>query len=183
MPLMVNYNVNPDINVNFRVGVYAPTGSFEVGRLSNTGKNFWTVEPILGFMYFGKTNGIEASVYVGSDFNSGNPATHYKSGAQFHVDGTLAQHFPLLGGIAGLGVSAYDYQQVTGDTGAGANLGAFEGKSVGLGPVASYIVKIAGHDTSWEAKWLHEVETENRLQGNIIWLKACLLYTSPSPRD
>jgi len=61
---------------------------------------------------------------------------------------------------------------VTADTGVGANLGAFEGKSIGVGPVASYITKIAGHDTSFEVKWLHEVETQNRLQGNIYWLKA-----------
>jgi len=23
----------------------------------------------------------------------------------------------------------------------------------------------------WEVKWLHEVETENRLHGDILWLK------------
>jgi len=172
MPLMLNYNVNSDLNANFRLGIYAPTGDYEVGRLSNTGKNFWTFEPILGLMYFGKTNGLEVSVYPGIDINTTDDATHYRSGAQFHIDGTLAQHLPFLGGLAGLGVSAYDYRQVTADTGVGANLGAFEGKSIGVGPVASYITKIAGHDTSFEVKWLHEVETQNRLQGNIYWLKA-----------
>ncbi|MGO8738884.1 SphA family protein [Rhodoblastus sp.] len=171
MPLMLNYNFNRDFNANFRVGIYTPTGSYQLGSLSNTGKNFWTFEPVLGFVYFGQQNGIEVSVYPGVDFNTENPATHYQSGTQFHIDGTLAQHFPLLGGLAGLGVSAYDYSQVTPDSGTGATLGPFEGKSVGVGPVASYIVKIAGHDTIWEAKWLHETDTQNRLQGNIYWLK------------
>jgi len=50
MPLMLNYNVSPDLNANFRVGVYAPTGNYEVGRLANTGKNFWTIDPVLGLM-------------------------------------------------------------------------------------------------------------------------------------
>jgi hypothetical protein len=172
MPLMVNYNVDPDFNVNFRVGFYAPTGSYEIGRLANTGKNFWTTEPMLGLMYFGKTTGIEASAYIGADFNTEDNATHYQSGTQFHIDGTLAQHFPVQGGLAGVGISAYDYQQVTPDTGSGATLGAFEAKSIGLGPVLSYITKIAGHDTTFEVKWLHEAETEDRLEGNIFWLKA-----------
>lgn len=70
MPLMLNYNVDPDFNVNFRVGAYAPTGNYEVGRLANTGKNFWTIEPVAGLMYFGKKNGIEASLFFGADFNT-----------------------------------------------------------------------------------------------------------------
>ena len=59
MPLLLNYNVDPDFNVNLRAGVYAPTGNYQVGRLANTGKNFWTIEPVLGLMYFGQKNGIE----------------------------------------------------------------------------------------------------------------------------
>ena len=172
MPLMLNYNVDPDFNVNFRVGAYAPTGNYEVGRLANTGKNFWTIEPVLGLMYFRQKNGIEASAFVGADFNTENKDTDYKSGTQFHVDGTLALHFPWLGGLSGAGVSAYYYKQVTGDSGDGAILGDFEGKTVGVGPVVSYTKKIGGHDTVFELKWLNEVDTENRLEGDIVWFKA-----------
>jgi hypothetical protein len=172
MPLMLNYNVNPEFNVNFRVGAYAPTGSYQVDRLANTGKNFWTIEPVLGLIYFGQKNAIEASAFVGADFNTENRDTNYKSGTQFHIDGTLAQHFPWLGGLAGVGVSAYYYQQVTGDSGSGATLGAFKGMSTGLGPVVSYAKKIGGHDTVVEIKWLHELDTDNRFKGDIVWLKA-----------
>jgi hypothetical protein len=176
MPLMLNYNVNPDFNVSFRVGTYAPTGSYELGRLANTGKNFWTISPILGLMYFGQKNGIEASVFVGSDFNTENKDTNYRSGTQFHIDGTLAQHFPWLGGLAGGGVSGYYYQQVTGDSGSGATLGDFKGQTVGVGPVISYITKIGTHDVLTELKWLHEIETENRLKGDIVLLKAVYMF-------
>ena len=69
-------------------------------------------------------------------------------------------------------MSAYYYQQVTGDSGSGAMLGGFKGRTVGFGPVVSYIRKISGHDTVFELKWLHEIETENRLEGDIVWLKA-----------
>ncbi len=171
MPLMLNYNVHPDFNVNFRLGVYAPTGDYKVGRLSNTGKNFWTIEPVIGLMYFGQKNGFEASAFFGADFNTENEDTDYQSGTQVHVDGTLAQHFPLFGGLAGGGVSAYYYKQVTADSGDGATLGDFKGKTVGLGPVVSFVTKILDRDTIFELKWLHEVETENRLKGDIVWFK------------
>ena len=94
MPLMFNYNVNMDLNTNFRLGIYAPTGEYEVGRLANTGKNFWTIEPTAAIIYFGQKNGREASLFFGVDFNTENEDTNYTSGIQAHLDGTLAQHFP-----------------------------------------------------------------------------------------
>ena len=128
-PVLLNQNINPDFNINYRLTAYAPTGSYELGRLANTGKNFWTLEPTVGFMYFGQKNGREASVFVGADFNQENPDTHYKSGTQFHIDSTFAQHFPWQGGLAGVGLNLFYYEQVTDDSGAGATLGAFRGKT------------------------------------------------------
>lgn len=61
---------------------------------------------------------------------------------------------------------------MTADSGDGATLGDFKGKTVGLGPVVSYMTKMLDRDTLLELKWLHEVETENRLKGDIIWFKA-----------
>jgi len=171
MPLMVNYHVSSNLNANFRLGAYAPTGDYEVGRLANTGKNFWTVEPTLALMYFGVKNGIEASVFVGADFNAENPDTSYQSGTQFHVDGTLAQHFPLFGGLAGVGANGFWYDQLTGDSGAGATFGDFEGHTTGVGPVASYVFKLGKVDMIAEVKWLHELDTQRRMEGDTVWFK------------
>ena len=171
MPVMLNYNVNPDINLNFRLAAYAPTGDYKVGRLANTGKNFWSVEPTAAFMYLGQKNGREASLFVGADFNEENSDTNYKSGTQIHADATLAQHFPWLGGLAGAGITGHYYKQVTADSGSGATLGDFEGKTAGYGPVVSYTSKIAGNDIVAELKWLHETDTEKRLKGDIYWFK------------
>jgi hypothetical protein len=171
MPVMLNQNINPDFNINYRLGVYAPTGRYEVGRLANTGKNFWTIEPTVGFMYFGQKNGREASVFLGGDYNFENTDTNYQSGIQLHVDGTLAQHFPLWGGLAGVGVNAYWYEQVEGDSGSGATLGDFKARTAGLGPVISYASKIGDVDVIGELKWLHEMETKLRPEGDFIWFK------------
>ena len=176
MPLMLNYKACDDVNFNFRIAAYAPTGEYEVGRLANTGKNFWTIEPAVAAMYFGKENGIEASLFLGADFNFENGDTNYQSGTQLHLDGTLAQHFPLWGGLAGVGVNAYWYEQVQGDSGAGANFGDFKGRTAGLGPVVSYVTKIGGQDVIAELKWLHEFETKRRLEGDYIWFKALLKF-------
>lgn len=171
MPVMFNYNKSPDFNVNLRVAVYAPTGSYEVGRLANTGKNFWTIEPTVGFMYFGTKNLRELSVFTGIDLNTENPDTKYKSGTQFHVEGTLAQHFALGRGLAGFGATSFYYKQITDDSGEGANFGAFRARDAGIGPVLSYSRKVGGKDVIIEGKWLHEFATKNRLQGDIFWLK------------
>lgn len=176
MPLMLNYKACDDLNFNFRFAAYAPTGKYEVGQLANTGKNFWTIEPTAGVMYFGKENGIEASLFFGADFNFENEDTNYQTGTQLHLDGTLAQHFPLWGGLAGAGVNAYWYEQVTGDSGSGATFGDFEGRTAGLGPVVSYATKIGGQDVIAELKWLHEFETQKRLEGDYIWLKAVVKF-------
>lgn len=179
MPLMFNYNVNPNFNVNIRVGFYVPTGSYTVGHLANTGKNYFTTEPTLGLVYLGTKNGREASLFTGIDFNTENNATHYQSGTQFHLDGTLAQHLPLLKGLAGIGVTSFYYQQVTGDSGPGATFGDFESTSAGIGPVLSYIKPKSktGHvDFMADLKWLNEYYTKNRLQGNTVFVKLVLKF-------
>lgn len=167
-------HVNDDINWNFRLGIYAPTGSYEVGRLANTGKNYWTIEPAAAFMYFGRKNGRELSVFLGADFNTENSDTDYKSGTQAHLEFTAAQHFPSMGGLAGVGLTGFWYEQVNADSGAGATFGDFEARSIGAGPVISFITKLHGHDLLAELKWLHEFETERRLKGDTAFFK--LLY-------
>ena len=174
MPIMLNYNVNKDLNINARLGFYAPTGSYSYGRFINTGKNFWTVEPNIGIVYFGQENGREASLYFGVDFNEKNDATNYKSGTQIHFDGTLAQHFPWLSGISGVGISGYWYKQVSDDSGEGANFGAFRAEAAGIGPVVSWVDKTGKN--VFEMKYLKDFKNEKRLDSNTFWLKYVIKF-------
>lgn len=170
-PILINYHVSEDVNWNARLSIYAPTGSYTVGQLANTGKNYWTYEPTLGFMYLGKQNGRELSAFAGVDFNATNSATDYKTGTQVHVEVTAAQHFPLAGGLVGAGLTGYWYSQIEADSGAGATLGSFEGRTAGLGPVISYVSKLGGHDVIAELKWLREFDVRNRFEGDTVFLK------------
>ena len=175
-PFMLNYAVNSDFSINGRLSIYAPTGDYKVGRLANPGKNYWTFEPKIGLMYFGQKNGREASLFTGFDFNTENDDTDYQTGNQWTIDGTLAQHFPVGEGLLGVGVSGYWYEQIEGDSGDGAIFGDFKGRTAGFGPVISYIKKCPDYDFMAELKWLHEVETRNRLEGDYIWLKAAYKF-------
>jgi hypothetical protein len=175
IPLMFHYKQSDALTYSARLNLYAPTGDYEAGRLANLGKNFWTASPVFSVNYLSPTNGIEAQVYAGIDFNETNDDTDYKSGNQFHIDGTLAQHLPLLGGLVGIGISGSWYKQVTGDGGSGARLGDFKAETASAGPVLSYIKPLANSQFLVEAKWLKEFEVERRFEGDTFFLKAVLL--------
>ena len=121
--------------------------------------------------------GTEVSLFTGFDFSTNNDATDYHSGSVFHADATVAQHLPLGKGIIGVGVNGFYYQQISADSGTGAKLGGFEGRTVGVGPVLSYATKIGGKtDMVAELKWLPEIGTQKRLQGDTIWFKLAFVF-------
>jgi len=160
-----------DLKYDFRLGIYAPIGKYQVGAIANLGKNYWTFEPTFAISHISIKIGLEASAFVALDFNTKNTATDYQTGHQFHIDATLAEHVPLLGGFIGAGASGFFYKQFTADSGSGAVLGAFEGRTAGVGPVVSYAVKSTGFQGALELKWLPELSVMNRLKGDYFWVK------------
>jgi len=178
-PLMFGWK-RGDLKWQMYFSVYAPTGDFAKGALANIGKNYWTFEPGAAVSYLSSKYGFEATIFTAFDFDTENGATDYQSGDQFHLDGTVAQHLPLLGGFVGAGANGFFYQQITGDGGSGAHLGSFEGMTTGVGPVLSYAYQIGDLDVAAEAKWLPEIATTNRLNGNIVWFKLAFSFgTTP----
>lgn len=160
-----------NLHVDFFGGIYAPTGDYQQGRLANQGLGYWTFEPGILISYLGQKNGIEFSTYIGYDINTKNTVTDYQSGQQFHIDVTLAQHFPLGPGFLGLGANGFYLQQTTGDSGSGARLGSFEEMTAGVGPVLSYAGQIGKTPFAAEVKWLPQIGTHNTLKGDYIWFK------------
>lgn len=178
LPLMLGWT-NGDFKLGGQFGIYAPTGEFEKGALANLGKNYWTFEPGLNVSWLSGKIGTEVSLFAGYDFSTKNDKTDYQSGDVIHLDATVAQHLPLLGGFAGVGANTFFYQQVTGDSGSGATLGDFEGRTVGIGPVISYTTGIGRNKTTdlvAEVKWLPELDVEKRLKGDTIWFKLALVF-------
>ena len=176
-PFMLGWTHGADIKYDVRLGVYAPTGDFDVGELANTGRNHWTFEPSASFSWLSSKIGTEATVFGGFDFNTENPDTDYTSGTSFHVEATLAQHLPVgKVGIFGLGANAFYYRQIGGDSGAGAEFGGFEGLTAGVGPVLSFVRKIKSAEFAAEVKWLPELDVEKRMKGDYVWFKFGVVF-------
>jgi hypothetical protein len=160
-----------DWQYDFLMPIYAPTGSYELGRLGNTGLNYWTFDPIGGFSYNNAKSGFNAAAHLGLAMNTENDDTQYKSGNLLHFDASIQQIFPLGSGFANVGIEGWYFQQVTCDSGAGATLGCFKGRTAGVGPVLGYIQPIGEQKLIVEFKWLPELDTKNRLKGDYYWLK------------
>jgi len=151
--------------------VYAPTGSYQQGRLGNPGLNYWTFDPIAGVTWSNKQSGFNAMLHMGYAMNTENTETHYKSGSILHFDGALQQILPVGPGFMTIGVEGFYFDQVTGDSGSGAVLGNFEGMTTGLGPVLGYIRPLGTQSLALEFKWLAELDTRKRLEGDYVWLR------------
>jgi hypothetical protein len=151
--------------------VYAPTGDYQVGRLANTGMNYWTFDPTIGVNYNNEKTGFNFALHTGITLNTENNDTNYQSGSVLHTEASITQLLPLGKGFLGIGANAFLYEQVTGDSGAGATLGDFESSSVGVGPALSYILPIGKNTLVAEVKWIPERNTEKRLEGDAIWVK------------
>lgn len=175
-PFMLGWTNAMDMKYDVRLGVYAPTGEYEKGKLANAGRNYWTFEPAVSFSWLSTKIGTEFTVFSGFDFNTENQDTDYQSGTSWHLDGTVAQHLPLFGGFAGVGAEGFVYEQITGDSGSGATLGSFEGHTYGVGPVVSYAHKIGKVDFAGEVKWLQEVDVQKRLKGDYLWVKLGIVF-------
>jgi hypothetical protein len=67
-------------------------------------------------------------------------------------------------------VIGYYCQQVTGDSGTGARLGDFMGRTIALGGTAAYSFKLDGRDITARVKVLREFDVENRLEGTAGFL-------------
>jgi hypothetical protein len=135
--------------------------------LANPGKNHWMFDTLLGLSYFSHKTGTEFTMFGGFAVSTKNSSTDYHNGNVFHQEATLQQYLPLSKQtLMGVGVNEFCYQQESGDSGKGARLGGLEGTDIGVGPVLTLIHTTPKCNFSFQAKWLPEIYTKNRLSGN-----------------
>lgn len=147
--------------------VNIPVGQYEQGKLANIGFNRWAVDAGASMAYLDAALGHEMSVSMGLTYNFENPDTDYKSGTEFHVEAALVQH---LSKQVSIGIVGYHYQQISGDSGAGARLGDFEGRVTALGPMISYAFDCGKIPISTSLRYVKEFNVENRLEGEAGFL-------------
>jgi len=152
--------------------VYAPTGEYEEGKVANTGLNYWSFDPWAGVSYSNPETGFNAALHGGVMFNTENNDTEYESGTTSHVEVSVQQLLPAGPGFLTVGVEGFWLEQLEADSGQRDFLGDFEGRSVGAGPVLGYLLPTADANFVVELRYLDEFETQNRLEGDYLWLKA-----------
>lgn len=170
MPLLLAWDLDC-WQIDLSLPIYAPTGDYDAGRLANPGLNHWTFDPTIAAAYSNESNGFNFASHAGIGFSTENSDTNYRNGTVFHFDASVQQMLPIGPGILAIGVEAFYMQQVSDDSGRGATLGGFRGRSTGVGPVLSYILPVGEQTFIAEARWLPELNTKNRLEGDYFWLK------------
>ena len=156
-----NFHWSTGVTVNVPIGDYHP------GALANIAFHRWGADVFAAGTWLDPHLGIDLSGAVGVTFNGTNPVTDYTTGTEFHLE--LAASKILSNGFQ-FGVIGYYYQQVTGDSGTGARLGDFMGRTIALGGTAAYTFKLDGRDITTRVKVLREFDVENRLEGTAGFL-------------
>jgi hypothetical protein len=165
-PLILGWHKGP-WHITFVGNVYAPSGTYNRNRIVNTSLNRWAIEPNVGITYLHPEKGHEVSAYLGYTINFENPATNYTTGNELHLEWFAGQHFTKW---FALGLVGYFYQQVTGDSGSGARLGAFQGQTLALGPCVTLNDTIGKHPIGVNLRYYDELTVTNRLNGQSFWV-------------
>lgn len=153
-------------NWHFATGldIYIPTGDYDKNRLANTGRNYWTFEPIFAFSYI-SDDGFDVSFKFMYDFNTKNNDTNYLSGQEFHFDYTIGKRFNNWT----FGLGGYYYKQITNDklNGVKVEPDGNKGQALAIGPQIKYDYK----NINFTLKYQKEFEVKNRPEGDKFWFK------------
>jgi hypothetical protein len=162
-------------NFHFTLAEYivTPTGEYDTDDLANTGLNYWTFDTDFAVTYLNEKTGQDYSINIGYNYNTENSDTDYQTGEEFHVDYMVNQ---FLSESFAIGVHGFYLKQVSGDSGDGAILGDFKAEAAGIGPALLWSTKTFDRDITFIAKWLHEYDTENRIEGDHIFASFAMSF-------
>jgi hypothetical protein len=168
VPLTVGIHFSENNNLAVSSMIFAPTGQFRPGNLSNLGMGEWTIMPNVAHTYLWKKRGLELDNFVGFDIYGQNLTTRYTSGTMFHWDGMVIQY---LSERVGFGAIGSNLTQITRDTGPLADfLHGFEGGAWGAGAMALYVAKVEKPGVVVQLRWVNEFKVTNLLKGNVFML-------------
>lgn len=158
--------------------VNVPIGDYQEGEISNIAFHHWGADLSAGVTWLDPTIGLDLSAVVGMTFNAENPSTDYRTGNEFHFEWAAVQHFNEQ---FDAGLIGYYYDQVTGDSGAGA-ASDFKGRVTAIGATIGWTFKAGEIPISTRLKYYHEFATENRAEGDVVFLSVSmpLSITKPS---
>ncbi|MGH6930970.1 MAG: SphA family protein [Dongiaceae bacterium] len=154
-----------------------PIGKYNSERLANLGLGHGALDAGAGYTYFNPKSGLEFSAVLGSTYNFENTSTDYQNGVDLHLDWGASQ---FVGERFHFGFVGYAYEQITDDSGAGAQLGAFKSRVFGIGPQAGFLFPVGDMQGYLNLKGYQEFGAENRPEGWNVWLTFAISPAAPS---
>ena len=80
-----------------------------------------------------------------------------------------------------VGLVGYYYQQLTGDSGSGDNLGPFKSRVVGIGPQVGFLFPVGDLQGYLNLKIYKEFAAEHRPEGWNAWVTFVISPPAPTP--
>jgi hypothetical protein len=162
-PVSLSWQIEPGIFVSSGLSVYAPTGKFSPTAAINSGADFWTISPSVGFSYL--RGGLNLSLNVAYFANTENTTTKYRSGDEILANFTAMKDF---GGWS-LGPVGYYRKQITDDKNNGANYGGtIQGKAEQAALGLGFSTRIGKVDASFNLT--RDVYVRNTVGGTKLWM-------------
>jgi hypothetical protein len=156
-----------------------PVGTYDSKRLANLGIGHWSADFGGGYTYFNPQTGWEFSAVIGFTYNFENPSTRYQNGIDAHLDWGISR---FLSKQFFIGAAGYFYNQLTGDSGAGATLGDFKSRVAGVGPQLGYLFPVGDMQGIFSVRSYWEFAAQNRPEGwNVFVVFALTPAAHPTP--
>lgn len=105
--------------------------------------------------------------------NLENPHTDYRTGAEYHVDAMINRYHTSN---LDMGKHGYVYQQLDTDTIGGVRVADTRSASIGVGRLLLWSPKGAGGDRKVVLKWLHDLDSTRRFEGDILSVTGALHF-------
>lgn len=162
----------PDFSHTAYVQVVAPTGKYDPNGLQpNIGLNRPGVD--IGWAFTWTASKLQVNGAAGVTFNSENDDTDYRSGTDFHLEWAVG--YEVCKGLV-IGPAGYSFRQITGDSGAGAVLGPFEGEVDAIGGGLSYTTLVGTTPVVLNARHYEEFNPEHRMDGRMSILSGTVRF-------
>jgi hypothetical protein len=156
---------------------FFPIGDYQQGALANVANHRGAADFSGALTWLDPAIGLDVSLAGGFTTSLENSATNYRTGNELHVEGAITQNFSAQ---FSLGVVGYFYEQLSGDSGTGATLGAFKGRVAALGGSVGYNFQLGELPVSTRLKVYREFDVKNRLEGTAGYFSLSLpLYVVP----
>jgi len=173
-PLVASHHFSQTDHLAFSFTFWAPTGSYETGKLANLSLNDWSFVPGMAYTKIIPEANLELTGIWNMYFYTENPATHYQSGIQSDLEVLAIKRFKNGFGI---GFIESWIQEVTDDEGRLADrLNGFVGRSFGIGPIVTYSTKLGKSHLDFNARWIHDFDVKNAVEGDGFNFTASLKF-------